>query len=368
MRILFLADHTSIHTKKWAMSLVDCGNEVYIFSLTASEGDEFPNHSEIQVHSLQLRAEKFSASQFSKLLYLRYLPALRRFVKQVQPDIVHAHYATSYGLLGVLSGHKKLIISVWGADVFDFPNNFIKKRLLRYILNSAKIVLSTSEVMAKLTRTYTNRAVEVTPFGIDTDKFKTGSAKGLFQKEAFVIGTVKTLEEKYGISYLMMAFEMLRKEYKNDSLKLLIVGKGSQEIELKELARELSIEEDVHFIGKIPNHKVPEYLNEMDVYVALSTLESESFGVAILEASSCEIPVVVSDVGGLPEVVENGKTGMVVPRKNSIAAYEAMKSLYLNEELRISMGKNGRLRVKEMYEWEYCLQKMIGIYNEQMRA
>ena len=113
----------------------------------------------------------------------------------------------------------------------------------------------------------------------------------------------------------------------------------------------------------VDNSIVPDYLNMIDVYVALSIIDSESFGVAIVEASACEIPVVVSNVGGLPEVVDDTITGFVVKSKNSQEAAKAIEKLILNKELRLKMGKAGRERVKELYNWEENVNQMINIYK-----
>ena len=104
----------------------------------------------------------------------------------------------------------------------------------------------------------------------------------------------------------------------------------------------------------------------LDIYVALSTLDSESFGVAIIEASACEKPVVVSNAGGLPEVVEDGVTGIIVPKHDEVSAANAIEKLLLDEELRIQMGQNGRKRVKELFDWNHNVAQMIDIYQRML--
>ena len=106
---------------------------------------------------------------------------------------------------------------------------------------------------------------------------------------------------------------------------------------------------------------MPNELAKLDVYVALSRLDSESFGVAIIEAGAARRPVVVSDAGGLPEVTIEGTTGLVVPRENPQAAADAIEKLVLNPELRVSMGEAGRKHVAETYSWDACLEKMMEV-------
>ena len=108
----------------------------------------------------------------------------------------------------------------------------------------------------------------------------------LFSDRDIVIGTIKSLERKYGIDYLIRAFHLVKKNNLNYPIKLLTVGKGSLEWRLKELVQELELESDIIFTGFINHNEVEKYHNMLDISVAYSTDDSESFGVAVLEASA----------------------------------------------------------------------------------
>jgi glycosyltransferase involved in cell wall biosynthesis len=98
--------------------------------------------------------------------------------------------------------------------------------------------------------------------------------------------------------------------------------------------------------------------------VALSRADSESFGVAVIEASACGLPVVVSDAGGLPEVVRDGITGAVVPRDNPAQAAAAILSLMRDAAERQQWGQAGRSHVMEHYEWNVCVDRMLGVLDD----
>jgi len=149
-------------------------------------------------------------------------------------------------------------------------------------------------------------------------------------------------------------------------MRLLIVGDGPQLNELKSLTEELKIDGNVNFTGFIKNKIIPEYLNRMDIYVAMSRMKSESFGVAIVEASACSLPVIVSDIGGLPEVIENGITGFLVESENVDAVSKALIKLIKDKNLREKMGNSGRKFVREKYEWSKCTEIMKSIYDRLM--
>jgi glycosyltransferase involved in cell wall biosynthesis len=342
--------------------LSEKGIEVYLIGLTSYNHDNY-KHTNIQIHIVDLTGvTKTNEGSFNKLNYLKALPFIKRKIKEIKPDILHAHYASSYGLLGALCGFHPYIISVWGSDIFEFPNiSPIHKQLIKFNFRKADILLSTSKIMAKETSKYTNKNIQVTPFGIDLGFFKPQKDNDLLDQNEIVIGTIKNLETIYGIEYLIKAFAILKNKYSSFQLKLLIVGGGSLEEELKKICIDLQIEKSVTFRGKIEHKEILQYHNMIDIFVALSL--SESFGVAILESQACEKPVVVSNVGGLPEVIEENITGFIVPPKNAELAANAIEKLILDKELRTKMGKAGRERVMKHYEWNGNVNLMVDIYK-----
>jgi glycosyltransferase involved in cell wall biosynthesis len=119
----------------------------------------------------------------------------------------------------------------------------------------------------------------------------------------------------------------------------------------------------VRFTGKVPHNKIPMYFNQMDIVVIPSVLDSESFGVAAVEASACEKPVVVSNVGGLVEVIQDGVNGLVAEPKNALDLAEKIEVLIENVDLRKKLGKEGRKIALEKYDWNKCLENQINAYD-----
>ncbi|AZJ32467.1 Glycosyltransferase involved in cell wall bisynthesis [Tenacibaculum mesophilum] len=364
MKILLLSDCNSIHTIKWATSLFKKSIDVSIFSINKCKVVDYEEYPAIKIYDSTVKVTR-SESTLDKVRYLKLLPQLKKVIGEIEPDIVHAHYASSYGVLGALCNFSPFILSVWGSDVFSFPKkSFLYRSILKFNLRKANKILSTSHIMAKETSLYTEKKIIITPFGVDIEKFSNQKKETLFNEEDIVIGTIKALEEIYGIKYLIEAFAVICKKYKNLPLKLLIVGEGSQERELKNQTKKLNIEDKVVFTGKIPFENIPNYHNMLSISVYLS--KEESFGVAIIESSSCEKPVIVSNVGGLPEVVKDGVTGIVVPGQNIDKTVQALEKLILDKNLQEQMGKAGRKRVEKMYNWEENVQQMIKIYEEEL--
>ena len=358
MKVLLLADANSPHTFKWATSLAQKGVYVYVFTL--AEASNSPLNEIENIEIIANSQNTSNGSDWLKIKYLTVINRLKKLLKKIKPDILHAHYASSYGILGALSGFHPFLISVWGSDIYEFPNkSFLHKKVITYNFKSADFILSTSRDMIGEIAKFTNKKVELTPFGIDLQKFVPKENKS--KSNEIVVGTIKALEKVYGIDILIKAFAQVKNNHPELNLKLLIVGKGSQIESLKNQCKQLKIFDSVKFTGFVDYSSIVSYYHQLDVFVAVS--RSESFGVSVIEASACEIPVVVSDVGGLPEVVENEHSGFIVKRESVEQTVEALEKLITNEELRKSMGKKGRDFVKTFYNWDDNVNQMMEIYE-----
>ena len=363
MKIMFIAPGRSIHSNNWASAMCDRGHTVHFVTQESFTQNQYAFVEDIDhrfiIHQLPFRGKKgFLLNAFE----------VKKLTKEIKPDVIHVQQAAGYGLLGTYTDKNKTLVSVYGWEVYDLVKSRLWKPIVRYVLRWHKHIGSTSECMRKQIRREFHdikTPIVVTPFGIDMKKFSYQPC----DKEEIIIGTVKKMDRKYGIEYLIRAFaKAYRKmELSNPEIGrkmiLELVGPGNQVDELQKLVHDIGIEERVRFIGKVPHVDVPKWLSRFDIYVAPSILDSESFGVAVIEASACRRPVIVSDVGGLPEVVADGVTGFVVPAKNVDVLAEKMITLVRNPELREQMGRSGEKLVRDRYEWEYCVDLMEKVYG-----
>jgi len=351
MKVLVLAPSKSIHTHKWATYYKQQGIDVTVVT--------FKDHYS-EKNAKEINTEVLPKLLPGKLSYIMSVIALKKILKTYKPDILHAHYASSYGFIGALTQYHPFFVSVWGTDVYQFPQkNTVNRKILEYTLRQANVVCSTSKVMGEETKKYTDKPIEITPFGVDLTKFKPLDTRAV--EDTLTIGTVKALSDNYGIGDLIHAFSQVHSTYTNT--RLLIVGEGPQRAEYEDLVQRLNLKDVVTFTGKVPNDEVPNYINQIDIFAVPST-ERESFGVAVVEAMACGVPVVVSDVGGLPEVVKDGETGIIVPKRNPSKLAEAFVSLIKDDSKRAEMGTNGIQHVEENYNWTDNANGMISLYNQ----
>ena len=358
MRVLLLSEANSIHTKRWTEALCQRNVDIMLVSLSKPRDDFYET---LDVQYLCINEQKFDAPTFGKLGYLKLVRHVKKAIKEFAPDILHAHYASSYGLIGAIAGFHPYIVSVWGSDVYEFPHlNPINKWIIKYVLHKADVLLSTSHVMANETHKYTDKEILITPFGVDTTRFKKTGAG--VSNGRFVVGNVKTLAPKYGIDVLIKAFKLVVDRNSTLDTELRIYGTGPCRMEYEQLAQDLGIADKVKFMGWVDNAQLPEVYSSFSVSVSVS--DSESFGVVAVEAMACECPVVTSDADGFTEVVESGVTGFVVPKRNVEATANAIQRFIDDSTLSSKMGAEGRKRVLNLYDWENNVNTMFSIYKK----
>lgn len=352
MKVVLLGENGSVHIQKWIKALADT-SKLQLHVITFQRGAMFEH---VHYHFLK----KITGT---KLDYILNIHRVRQIIRSIQPDLVHAHYATSYGYLAARSRFTPLIITGWGADIFDSPKQSIMRTMLMFSFSKANALTVLSEVTRKEIRKYTDKPVQLIPFGVNTERFSPVVREN---RPTICIGTVRTLTEKYGVEFLIRAVASIYKNRTN--IRLSIVGDGPLRASLESLANTLGIGHITTFHGYVNQNtdfeRYKKLLDEMDIFSILSIIDSETFGVASVEASACGLPVVATYVGGLPEVVLDNETGILVPPQDVEATATALSKLIDDTSLRLQMGNAGREYVCKKYNWENNVNDMIQLYQQ----
>ena len=175
------------------------------------------------------------------------------------------------------------------------------------------------------------------------------------KSEERVIITVSRLVKKNGVEDIIKAAQDLR-------FKLLIIGKGEQEEYLKDLTKKLNLEDNVLFLGEVSHKDLPQYLWISDVFVRPSL--SEGLGNAFLEAMAAGVPAIGTKVGGIPDFLREGETGLFCEVQNPKSITEKIKTLLKDENLRLRLIENGRKLVEEKYSWDFIALEMKNIFDK----
>jgi len=180
---------------------------------------------------------------------------------------------------------------------------------------------------------------------------------GIKENEKVII-TVSRLVDKNGVGDLIDGVSKLQ----TTNYKLLILGSGPLEKDLRFKTKNLKLEERVIFLGSVPNEKVPEYLAISDVFVRPSL--SEGLGNSFLEAMAAGVPVVGTNVGGIPDFLAEGETGLFCEARNPKSIAEKIKTILENNALRDIIVVNAKKLVEEKYDWKIISGKMEQVFNK----
>jgi glycosyltransferase involved in cell wall biosynthesis len=292
-----------------------------------------------------------------------------------KPDLIHAHfsYPDGFGMIGLAKKWKiPLVISALGTIERKVAyEGSHTSRLIIETMNFADRVLSVSEDLKLhiVNLGINENKVIVVPNGVDTEKFKPlgkENARNLLNLpvDKNIVLFVGALRGIKGVDYLIEA----AKNFVNTNTELYMVGRDDGlKKNLLKMAYELKITDLVKFIGPVNHEDIPLWISASDILVLPSL--SEGRPNVVLEALACEVPVVATDVGGIPELMINGETGYLVPAKNSLELSKKVNKLLEDESLRKKMGKLGRKSIIQRgLTWEAHAKKTVDIYSELLQG
>ena len=345
-----------------AEALAKAGHQVDYLAVTPdnSRRDTKP------VRALYVSLQPGSLAYPNTLLFplYQYLKSFRRLKGY---DIIHceAHFAAFYALhRAVFGSPPKLVVTeytpaiptrFWQRRSFFEPYRFAALRL-------ADLVICPCDY---------SRANVSEAYGVALSKTRSlhGGVHGSFlartpsrgRRDTFSLlfcGRLNSRRPHKTVDILLKAMPRILQKYR---VQLNIIGTGPRFDEYVALAQTLGIEEEVHFLGFVDPTKMPVHYASADLFVLPSA--RESFPLVLLEAMASGLPVVATTVGGVPEMVLEGETGLLVPPNDPEALAEAINSLLAEPARMRAMGAKGRERVEEYYTWDRVAERMAGFFR-----
>jgi len=355
LRICYLANGQSVHVQKWVSFFSRNGYDVCLATF-----NETCLIEDIKVQNLRY---------FTKVAYPLRILEVRRTVKKMNPDILHAHYVSHYGIYGALTNIKPFVISVWGSDIFIDPKKSnIKKYFVKYALKKANLITVDSISAMKAIEGFGVHIgkVKLIVHGVDLNVFRPIKDAEEFKERLHipqdyqVVVSTRNLEPVYNVSTLIKAIPYVINKCPNTYF--LIIGDGTLRHQLEKLACTLGVAKNVRFIGSVPNMEMPKFLGVSDIYVSTSLSDTRS--VSLLEAMACGLPVVVTDLEGNRECVKEWVNGLLFPRGDFKALAERIICLLNDGDWRKKIGIANRRYVEEEGNYEKEMRKMEKLYKE----
>lgn len=288
-----------------------------------------------------------------------------KLFKREKPQVAHLN-SSKVGLVGALAvrvynifNPNEKIKSIYTIHGFAFnePRNILWRSLVwlasykSLLLNHENIVVSMKDKNDTLRMPFVSKKIHFIPNGISTVLFlnKEEAQQKLLGENytGTVIGTIAELHHNKGLEYLIKSFSYLNDE----NLKCVIIGEGEKRAELENLVRKQSLNTPIIFAGFIENASA--YLKAFDIFVLPSLKEGLPY--VLLEAGLAELPTISTTVGGIPEIIETGVSGLLVPPKDERTLAAAIE-LYLRDK---SLLHETREKLKEVVEKDFNLEEML---------
>lgn len=278
-------------------------------------------------------------------------------------DIIHVHFPFPLALFGIAMkffSKKPLVMTCHGSEVNMAKKNPIFKKIFNFILKYADFITVNSSFMKnEVEKIIRNKNIEIIPMGAGIGDISDKSTEKKELKTKTNILFVGRLIEVKGVKYLIDALNLLDPE----KFELHIAGDGPERENLEKNAPE-----NVVFHGYQTGKNLAKLYRNADVFVLPSIVDdagyTEGLGTVLLEAANFSIPSIGTNVGGIPDIIIDRKTGLLVPQKNSAALADAIKTLAEDQVLCGILTENARKHLKDNFSWKVITEKFFEIYSK----
>ncbi len=321
--------------------------------------------------------DRMRRSLLYKILPLFYvlggLREIRRLTRRRQYDIIHVHWPVPHALFGWMGRRSsrvrpRLVTSWYGVELRWVQSSLPWLRgFVRWALRISDAIVAISSYTAREIARFANVPVQVIPY---TLPFVESATKARVRPSTrFQVLFVGRLVERKGVTHLIEAVRRLPAEL---HARLVVIGDGPERQELGTRVRDLGLEDRVQILGRVSDEELRATYARSDVLVLPSIVDArgdtEGLGVVLLEAMSYSVPVVASDIGGITDIVENEKSGLLVPPGDPARLAQALERLGRDPALASRLGSAGAERVRSAFGWPEIMEKWAAIYRGPART
>lgn len=361
MRVLYFSRDYTTHDNRFLNALVDGGDQVSYLRL---ERGPHTKEKRALPEQVKLVSWKGGKSPYRSTDALGLLLDLKRVIKEIQPDILHAGPIPSAGFLSALSAFRPLVSMSWGSDLLcDIDRSKWSRWAAQYTLKRSSVMIADCDAVRDkaISLGFPSERIITFPWGVDLQHFTPGESnirQELGWNECFVLLSTRSWEPIYGVDIIARAFVEATRE--RDDLRLLLLSGGSQAGLLNRMFNQAGVMERVHFSGQVSPEQLPAYYRAVDVYVSAS--HSDGSSVSLLEALACGCPALVSDIPGNREWIVHGKQGWLFPAGDvSGLARSLLMAIEENQKLP-EMGIKARALAETRANWEINAQGLSHAY------
>lgn len=357
VKICYLGNAASLHTQRWAAHFAGRGHAVTVVSF---QRGEIPG---VEVRALSDKVVLPAPHILTLML------RARAVVRALQPDILHAHYVTSYGLAGAVCDWRPWIAQAWGSDLLVMPERSVLYRaMVKWSLSRADCVISVADHMTHrlVERGYCppGRIVTLKQMGgVDTDRFRPDLRRRPLEEGVPVVVSTRQFDPLYDLPTLIRAIPTV---LASRQVRFLLAGEGKDRLALEQLAARLGVQEAVEFLGRVPHERMPSLLSQADLYVTTAVTDGGS--VSLGEAMACGALPVGTDIPANREWIEGGRNGFLFPVGNAQhLAHAILEALARPEWRREAAAENWKM-VCRWASWATNMQRIETLYQDLVEA
>lgn len=356
MKICFFGDAANLHLQRIAQGLSTRGHDVHLIC-----------HKPLPVNGVTV--ERFRVPRASLRMPFRWEGRWRRYLKGVlrQFDVVVLFFLHDFGFTAELIEGRCFVASPRGSDVVPppgegLPNNELRQRRIGVLRHARRVGVSCPRFATQVAEFAGLNPSDMTllPVGVDLKRFAPQPENPSREKPGYRVGFFKGFREVYGAADLIRAMPRVLQEMPGTRFDL--VGEGATLTQCRLLALNLQVDGAISWLPRQHHAAIADLLHHWDLTVMPS--RCESFGVAALESAAAGVPVVASNVGGLPDTVVDGQSGLLIPPGSPHHIAEAIIELLRDPARREHMGRFGRRWVAEHYEWGKVLSQWESVLME----
>jgi glycosyltransferase involved in cell wall biosynthesis len=306
-------------------------------------------------------------------LVLFELIAALRLARATRPDVIHAHWFVPQGIVAVLVSRIlkiPVVVTAHGGDVYGLRGR-LSDALRKALASRCEAITVVSRDMATKVPQVTSHRGEppkVMPMGVDTQRFSARRERGRDSDQ--IILFVGRLAEKKGVEYLIRAFPDVLVQHPD--ARLVLVGDGPCRGELETLSSQLGLANRVRFAGAQPPAELPRFYGDSRMFLAPSVVamsgDTEGLPVVLPEAMAAGCPAIGTSVGGIPDIVVSGRTGLVVEPRSPEALAAAINQLLDSPTEAQRMGALARRWVRRKFDWRQVAKRYADVLTQAVRS
>ncbi len=369
MKVLFIAPLNSIHSKRWISYFAQRDFEVSVISICKQTVDI----DNAEIHIIE-PPEPITRKLPFLLYYMFFCRAfekeVNKVIQSIHPDVIHVHWIDNFACMTVMKKKTPLVLTAWGSDVLIDPRNGISTRwCLKQVLKKADCITCDAEHLKKQMVVYgaAPHKIKIIYFGTNVEDFNPGKKDTNIREElnfeqgTEIIISLRALKPIYDIATFVRAIPRVLKSHEN--ARFVIVGDGSEKEILQKLAKDLGVDSQVRFVGRLSDSDLQRYTASADIYVSTS-LSDGGLAASTAESMASKVPVVISDFGNNRDWVEDNENGLLFPLKDFEKLAEKILYLLHNPEIRERFAEKGRNTIESRNNYHKEMAKVSAVYKE----